>query len=252
MEQVHPVADAFLRVNRASQHLANLKVRSKTYFKTHEDAFILKVEGMDVIPPRLVPEDPPPRFFGVLIGETVQNLRTALDYLVFALAWLNSGPDPERKTQFPIENSPKGFKGRRNTFLKGVSDAHVAAIERLQPYNGVDWLANLRTLSNLDKHNVLAVAAGVFAHAPIAVGLSDEEAMALGGFRKPGEVGMYYKLPTLITFEDGTPVIEVLELLKTETRAVLEAFKPEFEGWEALHWRAPLSVTKRVGLTKLS
>jgi hypothetical protein len=226
-----PLDDAFLRIDRAGQHLANLKRRVKAYDKAHGEAFVIRVEGMTVSQPT-VPSEPPPRYLGVLIGETVQNLRTALDYLVFGLAWFDSGPDIERKTQFPIEDRPQGFSGRRNSFLKGVSDEHVAAIERLQPYNGGLWLANLRTLSNLDKHNVLAVAAGIQGHGIVPVGLSDEHAKAAGGFRKPGDMGMYYKFPIAITFPDGAPVIEILQLLKTEMRSVLEAFKPEFERWE--------------------
>src|SRR3989442_13745286 len=66
-------------------------------------------------------------------SEVAGHFRSALDYLIGQLANLDSGPG-ERRTQLPIESTPEGFKKRRDSFLEGVNDAHVAAIERLQPY----------------------------------------------------------------------------------------------------------------------
>jgi len=73
--------------------------------------------------------------FGTLVGEITYNLRCALDYLIYALAVLDSGSD-EKGTQFPILDAAKDFAGRGKTMLKGLNAAHVAAIERLQPYQG--------------------------------------------------------------------------------------------------------------------
>jgi hypothetical protein len=226
-----PLDDAFLRIDRADQHLADLKQGIDRYLKAHPNAFVIRVEGMDVSRPTM-PSKPPPRTLGILIGEFAQNLRTALDYLVFQLAWFDSGPSTKRRTQFLIEDKPSGFKDRKR-FLEGLSPAHVALIERLQPYNGGRWLAMLRDISNADKHNVLDVVSGVKFDGMIAVGLSDADAKALGGFRRPSDkVGMYYKFPPVITFRNQTPVLQALELLKSETRALLETFEPEFKGWE--------------------
>jgi hypothetical protein len=220
--------DAYLRVNRAAIHLANLKRRTNRYLQANEGLAVIKVEGLTVSGPP--PFDPPPPFLGILIGESVQNLRTALDYLVYQLAEWDSGPDFERRTQFPIEDTPKGFKRRRNSFLEGVSDEHVAVLDSLQPYERPNWLSWIRELSNLDKHNVLIVTPGIQGSVTIPVGRSDEEAIAAGGFRRPGEVGMYFKVPMHIAFGDGFPVIEQLEELKTETRSLLQLFEPELEG----------------------
>jgi hypothetical protein len=122
--------DAFLRVDRAAEHLASFKRLSKRYFDAHERAWEAVVMGNKVGWPggAIVQENPPPRRLGLLVGETVQNLRTALDYLVFQMADWHSGPDPERRTQFPIESTPEGFRARRNTHLKGVCDEHVALL----------------------------------------------------------------------------------------------------------------------------
>ena len=102
------------------------------------------------------PEFPIPAEMSLLIGEILYNLRGCLDYLVYQLAILDSGSE-QNGTQFPIEDSQNGFRGRRKSYLKFVNDSHVASIERLQPYNGVDWTKWLRTYSNPDKHRHLVV-----------------------------------------------------------------------------------------------
>ena len=245
LQPTAPLDDAFARIDRAREHLTNLKRAIKRYLDAHPDAFVVRVEGKRVEPITL-PADPPPRRFGLHIGECVQNLRTALDYLVYALAWFDSGPDAQRRTQFLIEDTPEGFRGRKPRSLEGVSERHVAAIEGLQPYNGQRWLALVRDVSNLDKHNVLPVTMGVTGNRLIAVGLSDEEAEAIGGFRKPGDMGVYYKFAPVVTVPGGMPAIDLLQLLISETRSLLQAFELEFEGWEAK--MKPMSVTRSMGL----
>lgn len=242
MTRIGPLDNPRLRIERAGQHLANLKRRIKTYEKAHEGTVLIRVEQGNRVSLQGVPKDPPPRVTGVLVGETVQNLRTALDYLVYALAWFDTGPDPEgkRKTQFPICDTPEAFERRRDTWLEGVSDDHRIAIEWLQPYKGRKWLADLRDISNLDKHNVIAVATGVSGTAVAPIGLPDLYVKAAGGFRKPGDDSVYYKLPLVVSFPNGPPVVHVLEVFKAEVSAIIDAFEPEFEGWEA---RAPEPTT---------
>jgi hypothetical protein len=221
--------DAHARIDRAEEHLAQLKVRLDAHLKSYEDVSVVRVVGVRGEFPKIDWKSLP-RPDRILIGEVVQNLRAALDYLIYQLADWYSGPDPDRRTQFPIESDPEVFRGRRrNSYLKGVCDEHVAAIERLQPYGGPNWLSRLQEISNEDKHNVIVAAPQLKASAQISVGLSDEEAIARGGFRKPGDVGMYFKMPVYVALQDGTPVVEVLEELKTETRALLQVFEPEFE-----------------------
>ena len=107
---------------------------------------------------------PPETFFdmrfGVLIGEIFYNLRCASDYLVFELAKLDSGME-QNGTQFPIVDTKKDFEGRvKGPWLRGIKTAHVAEIERLQPYNGCTWTKRLRECSNPDKHRHLVPAGG--------------------------------------------------------------------------------------------
>src|SRR5204863_4438007 len=86
--------------------------------------------------------------------EMIYNLRAALDYVVFEPARFDSG-QTQNGTQFPIEDKPEGFKGRQKTYLKGLTDPHVALVEEYQPCQGCNWTATLRDLSNPDKHREL-------------------------------------------------------------------------------------------------
>src|SRR5439155_17579685 len=69
------------------------------------------------------------RKISIRVGEAAYNFRAALDYLV---GQLSLGHTPtftlpgRRKNQFPIEHRPHVFDSRRNTWLAGVSDEHVA------------------------------------------------------------------------------------------------------------------------------
>lgn len=105
-----------------------------------------------------IERQPLPDHWPLLAGEAVQNLRSALDHAVYAVAGRS-------KSQFPIFTNPDDFQARSKDALRGVPEAMRATIERAQPYNRAPKnprrarLAVLNALSNLDKHRVLAVVA---------------------------------------------------------------------------------------------
>lgn len=219
--------DAFLRVERAGEHLEAIKGQIAAYVQANEGASLIKVEGQTVT--AVMPPFPPPEI-AARIGEFIYNLRAALDYLVFQLAILESGKEVDG-TQFPIVKKPEDFKRVRRKSLRGVNATHVAAIEALQPYERPHWLWVLRHVSNEDKHRAIQVLGMQSGGVRIHVGGTEEETRAAGGFQMPGDdVAVYYPAPILVAFPDGTPVEEPLENLLSETRDVLEAFNPDFEG----------------------
>ena len=106
------------------------------------------------------PEESIPPRVAILIGEVVYNFRAALDYAVGALSRSDTpiwSLRQKRRNQFPVERTAQGFDARRDTFLGGLTDAHVDAIRAYQPYAGCAWTARLADLSNRDKHNDLVV-----------------------------------------------------------------------------------------------
>ncbi len=111
-----------------------------------------------------------PEHWPLLAGEAVQNLRAALDHSVYAAS------GGEERTQFPIHKSAEAFAACPSSWLKGVPEATVAAIERSQPYHlapqkpTAEPLYVLRELSNADKHRVLATVTTAVQHEAIGIG----------------------------------------------------------------------------------
>src|SRR6059036_102474 len=97
-----------------------------------------------------------PDHWPLLAGEAIQNLRAALDHLVFEKSGNN------RRTQFPIFTDHCEFQVLGKRYMKGVPEPVRAFIEEAQPYRFMPEhaaqhpLAQLSALSNLDKHRVLA------------------------------------------------------------------------------------------------
>jgi hypothetical protein len=100
---------------------------------------------------------------GVILGDIVHNLRSALEYLFFELCCEYLGADKTERlgsqVQFPIEDCSQGLANKRQHFNK-IPSSHWAIIDGAQPYQRTDLpkgraLRALRNLSNRDKHRVL-------------------------------------------------------------------------------------------------
>lgn len=116
--------------------------------------------------------DSPVRELGLLIGEAVHQMRSALDNLVWALVW-HRGGQPSRETAFVISSTESGWQrattpGKkdptRGDKLRGLSVDDRTLIQALQPYHRgpvspIGWvshpLAQLQFFSNTDKHHIL-------------------------------------------------------------------------------------------------
>lgn len=102
----------------------------------------------------------PKREWGVLIGELVHNLRSALDHAVSAAA-----AEPSRAHQFPIVLEREDWPKQRDGRLKTLPAAVVELIKAQQPFHAQPpltperhLLAVLARLSNADKHRLLHTA----------------------------------------------------------------------------------------------
>src|SRR5579884_1846280 len=166
------LAGAVSRIERADRHIDELKLLIESYRKAQEQKIISDHEAVN----RLLAIPPGQKFSerrrskrltdfpleaAVIVGEVIYNLRAALDYLVYEIAWQDSGIE-QCGTQFLIESVPsdpkepkRGFKARSKTCLPGFHQRHVDAMESLQPYKGCTWTETLRRISNPDKHRHL-------------------------------------------------------------------------------------------------
>jgi hypothetical protein len=95
----------------------------------------------------------PPRELALPFGDAIQNIRAALDHLVYELAPPRARRS--RKLQFPIFTDECEFKVRSPPMIEGITGDERTLIERVQPYAATnipsdDPLAVLRKLSNRD------------------------------------------------------------------------------------------------------
>jgi hypothetical protein len=113
---------------------------------------------------------PIPPDIPLIVGDCLQNLRSALDYLVWE-AVSATGGQPSKRNAFPICTSAKAFgveidKKR----LDGIQDPKIIAkIETLQPYNNGNGLKQdplfvMDELTNISKHRriLLTILKGSF------------------------------------------------------------------------------------------
>jgi hypothetical protein len=247
-------SDAVRRHARAREHIGNIKdfageaIRSladepheiRSHFDTDRRQYIVEW-SVPEIAERIAT-------ISVMVGEAAYNLRAALDYLINELSFRDSRKRYD-SLQFPIEDSPEGFQMRctglrkgeqkpneRVWWLRGINQAHIDAIENVQPYRGCQWTKTLRGLSNPDKHRRLTILNERFdpgvpditvRTGPIypSDDLYPSETMPGRGYTG---VEVKIDLSLYIAFEDGTPVVETLEELKSEVGNFLAEFYPAF------------------------
>jgi hypothetical protein len=107
---------------------------------------------------------PLPPILGVMFGEAVHNIRTALDHLVWQAVRLN-GEKPTGSNHFPIADTSGDWLAQIDAGrLAGVAEPVRAIIQAAQPYHRGNqsqardhFLAVIREASNTDKHRTLPV-----------------------------------------------------------------------------------------------
>ena len=91
----------------------------------------------------------------VLVVQIVENLRTALDYMIFELFVLNEPNLNEQVPQFVIADNKSSFEGQAKKRLRYLTDEQKSFVEQIQPYHGNSLLALLRKLAGRGKHRRL-------------------------------------------------------------------------------------------------
>ena len=129
---------AYARLDRAKEHLTELHKEIEQALKSGITL------GPSVSGLFKVTVYPLPKVVPILVGETMYNLRMALDCLVFQLAYLDSG-HVQKNTRFPIVDHVEAWRtqitgsgtrklGRWKLWLPLLTPAHLTALEQLQPF----------------------------------------------------------------------------------------------------------------------
>ncbi len=146
--------------------------------------------------------------WSLMFADALNNLRNALDHLVYAIACHEAAPNPpakEGKLRFPITNCTANFDGEiARGSLGNISDPVRTAIKEAQPYNRPHetvppLLAILRDLNNADKHKLLQLVYGTIHTGDI-------------GFvgQQPFPEGNWEPIPFMGEIKDGTEIFAMV------------------------------------------
>jgi hypothetical protein len=88
----------------------------------------------NTLSPSFVSDSYLPAQLAIILGDSIQNTRSALDYLVWELV-LTFGGTPCERNQFPLCKNATQFKDAvHKRRLCGISEAAIDEVEVLQPY----------------------------------------------------------------------------------------------------------------------
>ena len=153
------------KLERAEQHLHELRPEIERWLKSGAYSISDDPDSdatYNILNAQLV--RPMPSLISQLIGDCLQNLRSAIDHLVYTLA-LNCRPSLADKeameTAFPIFITEAGFRTQGKGRIKYLSPGAQTIIDGLQPYRTKEptkhFLWSLKTLNDIDKHRRILV-----------------------------------------------------------------------------------------------
>lgn len=168
--------DHDLKLARAAYHLKQLHTQIVEWRRQHR--LVYRIQGDlnkgDELVVLASGENPGHDPLGLIVGDSIHNMRASLDLLAFALLRANhvamSTPVPEtliKRSSFPIFNDPREFADRRETLIGGIDRRAQSTVESLQPYqkSGTSdplWL--LHVLDIVNKHRLLNLVYSVVGH----------------------------------------------------------------------------------------
>lgn len=170
LAEIMPVPDSLpwmesvdAKMARAKEHLDTLYAEAGAFFESTKRNFTLKSSGQEAWIVHYIEDSIPPMRFGVLLGECVFNLRSALDNLVCGLIRTADSHAPCKGTQFPICSAKEHWDNTWQKHLRGVEPAAQKMIRGLQPCFRMssrpdnDPLSILNVLCNSDKHRAVTL-----------------------------------------------------------------------------------------------
>ena len=159
------LSGCWTKIYRAREHIDSLDAIVRPVVEGEADQIQVRAErdsrtGDYVFRVAAIPEEWRLRV-GVITGDVVHNLRSALDLLYWQLYCeyirVPSTKGEAKRVQFPIEDRSERLRNKRKS-LRKIPPSYWAIIDAVQPYkrrNPYRLLATLRDLSDRDKHQVL-------------------------------------------------------------------------------------------------
>ena len=145
------------KIIRAEKHLADISLIN-TKFKSVECSLSVEPDSKGDLSYLSFNLPATPKELPPIVGDCLNNLRSSLDYLIWQIVESNKISAPSISNMFPICETKQQFKKQlQKKRLRGVPEAAISRIEKLQPFSGVDnrSLSFLNALCNKDKHRDL-------------------------------------------------------------------------------------------------
>jgi hypothetical protein len=159
-----------LKVERAKKHILELQADVQGFYETKPYLTVAQRDPntRQIVYSLAVCSEPPDRF-PLITGDVLQNLRSALDHLLWQLVEV-AGNTPGSVNAFPICESLSEYQSpRTDRKVQGIAQVAKKAIDATKPYRGGDdTLWKLHRLNNVDKHRLLITVGGAFRHIDIA------------------------------------------------------------------------------------
>ena len=160
---MHPLDGVLAKYDRAKEQFDEFLGEVDAWFNSdpepHFSRGYFDTKNWEWVERFQIREHPPARL-GVLLGDSIHNLRSALDHLIWQVTILD-GATPDDATQFPIASKSKSqFDRMADRRIPGLRAKHRALVKRVQPYHAGNRahahpLSVLAALSNTDKHRIV-------------------------------------------------------------------------------------------------
>lgn len=147
-----------IKPNRAKAHIVELSnaidafMASKPYNVDFKENLQARERTYYVNFVKQIPLD-----LSAILGDAIQNLRSALDHLAAHLVSIGPPGPRTKRIYFPIFESVAEYEAGKMGKIQGVGKVAMQAIDAVQPYKkGNGWaLWDLHVMNNVDKHNLL-------------------------------------------------------------------------------------------------
>lgn len=171
-----PVKGWELKVHRAQDHLQWISTELE-WFRQGDPYDVVSEFDAETAENRVIISHVTavPLEWSTVIGDCIQNLRSALDHTIWFLS-----KRPTRKTEFPLFDDPDKFKRDSRKKIGSISPDAQTIVQGLQPYHRRDanpahpvefleglWL--LHEFSNIDKHRTVHLTASVLAGSTLRI-----------------------------------------------------------------------------------
>lgn len=207
MPAIEPLFGSKLKISRANRHIRDLESLFDSF--VNDNPYRLKVnaneDGSFTVTSEF--ERSLPSETATIIGDTIHNLRSALDHLACDMI-RQSGQEPTRYHGFPIYEKKTDFDGGITSKMKGAANKFMDFVKAQRPYRdcgGNAWVHDLSALDNDDKHIVLTPTIGVVKISNARIILPDGGITTLTDVyvRGNGKINLIH-----ITGIQGTPKLE--------------------------------------------